>query len=56
MTFIFIDGDLNSHAPGSTPPGSITIQADNNQHIWHYLLLLESSPWPSAKCDAHPDW
>ena len=24
--FIFIDGNLDSHAPGSTPPGSITIQ------------------------------
>ena len=27
-----------------------------DQHIWHYLLLLESSSWPSAKCDAHPNW
>ena len=25
--FIFIDANLNTHAPGSTPPGSITIQA-----------------------------
>ena len=25
--FFFIDADLNTHAPGSTPPGSITIQA-----------------------------
>ena len=25
--FFFIDVDLNNHAPGSTPPGSITIQA-----------------------------
>src|SRR5437879_12809973 len=25
--FIFIDGNLDSHGPSSTPPGSITIQA-----------------------------
>src|SRR5439155_6479234 len=25
--FIFIDSNLEPHAPGSTPPGSITIQA-----------------------------
>src|SRR5207237_7516559 len=25
--FIFIDSNLDSHAPGSTPPGRITIQA-----------------------------
>ncbi len=30
--------------------------ADTDQYIWHYLLLLESSPWPSAKCNAHPNW
>ena len=24
--FVFIDANLNNHAPGSTPPGSITIQ------------------------------
>jgi hypothetical protein len=22
------------------------------QRIWHYLLLLQSSPWPSVECDA----
>ena len=26
------------------------------KHIRHCPLLLESSSWPSAKCDAHPDW
>ena len=26
------------------------------KHIRHCSLLLESSPWPSAKCNAHPDW
>ena len=24
--------------------------------IRHCRLLLESESWPSAKCDAHPDW
>ena len=30
--------------------------ANTNRHIWHYLLLLESSPRPGATCDAHPHW
>ena len=25
------------------------------RNIWHYFLLLESSPWPSAKCNARLD-
>ena len=41
--FIFIDGDLNIHAPGSTPAGSITIQG-NSRYLWHCHLLLESGP------------
>ena len=30
--------------------------ANTDQYIRHYLLLLESSPWPRAKCDAQPKW
>ena len=26
------------------------------KHIRHGPLLLKSSSWPSAKCDAHPNW
>ena len=26
------------------------------QRIWHYLLLLQSSPWPSTRCNAYPHW
>ena len=29
--------------------------ADTNQYVGHYLLLLESSPGPGAKCDAQLD-
>ena len=38
-------GDPDSHST-----------TDSNQYIWHCLLLLESSSWPSAKCDAYPNW
>ena len=31
--FVFIDANLDSHAPGSTPPGSITIQAGTTINI-----------------------
>ena len=28
----------------------------SGKHSRHCPLLLESSPWPSPKCDAHPNW
>ena len=43
-------------APTPTPTANANADTDTDQHIWHYLLLLESSPWPSAKCDAHSKW
>ena len=44
------DGNTDTNTDGNADTNT-----DTDQHIWHYLLLLESSPWPSAKCDAHPD-
>ena len=43
--FEFIDDNSDTHAPASTPPGSITIQqASTHQYIRHCHLLLESEP------------
>ena len=37
-------------------PNTYTDTASFGKHIRHCHLLHESSSWPSAKCDAHPDW
>ena len=42
-------------APSPTPIP--TDRHRNTDHdIWHHFVLLQSSPWPRAKCDAYPDW
>ena len=67
LTGNFSTIDIEGLNPGFqytlAPDGSGNLQltalndgVPTDQYIWHYLLLLESGPWPSAKCDAHPDW
>ena len=43
--YIYADG--NSHS-------RLNANADTNTRhdIWQYLLLLQSGPWPGAKCDS----
>ena len=43
------DTDTNTNTNADT-------NADTDQYIWHYLLLLKSSPGPSARCYARPNW
>ena len=52
----FIDSDLNTHEPGNTPPGSITIQAATINISGTITYCTNPALPPSAKCDADPDW
>jgi hypothetical protein len=58
------DSDANtdsyaySNNPNADPDRNVNLNSDTNtaHYIWHYLLLHESGPWPSAKCNAHLNW
>ena len=47
--YIYTDGNSHSHSDSRL---NADTNADNCHYIWHYLLLLKSSSWPSAKCDS----
>ena len=46
----YADTDANSIADRNPATG-----ATCGNNFRQYFLLLESEPWPSAKCDAHVD-
>ena len=45
------------HPPHRHPhPHHANTNTSVDHYLWHDLLLHESSPGPSAKCAAHPNW
>jgi translation elongation factor P/translation initiation factor 5A len=51
-TYTYTDTDTYIY----TDTDTYTYTDTSGKHIRHCPLLLESSSWPSAKCDAYLDW